>query len=159
MAVFEGVRPRPGIFGRGGSPAARRSHVIERPRGFEAPTTAGRPAHATLPIDRRPAAESVPRRRARAQLRAGRRSGRLGLLLGGIVLAFLLAFFSLAQTVRVTATDYDVNRLLADQAALQAQRQELLSDLNRLGREPAVRKQAIEHGLFPLTDPIVVRSR
>jgi hypothetical protein len=81
------------------------------------------------------------------------------LLLGGIVLAFLLAFFSLSQTVRVTATDYEVNRLLSEQAQLLSQRQELLSDLNRLGREPAVRKQAIDYGLFPLAEPVVLRAR
>lgn len=75
------------------------------------------------------------------------------------MLAFLLAFFSLAQTVRVSATDYEVDRLLSQQAQLRAQSQELLSDLNRLGREPAVRKQAIDFGLFPLAEPVVVRAR
>ena len=75
------------------------------------------------------------------------------------MVAFMLAFFSLAQTVRVTATDYEVDRLLSEQAQLQAMRQELLSDLNRLGREPAVRKQAIDLGLFPLAEPVVVRAR
>jgi hypothetical protein len=182
MAVYDGARPRPGIFGRGAT-APRKTHVVERPKGLDRPATvqrsaAGarpaqgnrsaavarpapglRPAHATLPIDRRPAADSVPRRRARTRVRAGRRSGRLGLLLGGIVLAFLLAFFSLSQTVRVTATDYEVNRLLSEQAQLLSQRQELLSDLNRLGREPAVRKQAIDYGLFPLAEPVVLRAR
>src|SRR5512143_1928700 len=136
MAIYEGARTRPGFLGRG--PTPRGAHVAERQPGVGRTPGAGRPpgavrpAHATLPIDRRPAAESVPRRRARARVRAGRRNGRLGLLLGGIVVAFLLAFFSLAQTVRVTATDYEVNRLLSEQAQLQAQRQELLSDLNRL---------------------------
>ena len=156
MAVYEGVRPRPGFLGRGIGP--RREEVVERPpsRRRDASDPSGR---GTAQLDRRPSAESLPRRRARARLRAGRRSGRLGLLLGAIVLAFLLAFFSLAQTVRVTATDYEVDRLLSQQALLQAQRQELLSDLNRLGREPAVRKQAIDLGLFPLAEPVVVRAR
>jgi len=157
MAVFEGARSRPGFLGRGSAP--RRTHVVERPRGIDRTLPGQRPAHATQPIDRRPAADSIPRRRARARVRAGRQSGRLSLLLGGIVLAFLLAFFSLAQTVRVSATDYEVNQLLSERAQLQAQRQELLSDLNRLGREPAVRKQAIDLGLFPLAEPVVVRAR
>jgi hypothetical protein len=157
MAVFEGARPRPGFLGRGAAP--RRVHAVERPQGLGRPAAGARPAHATVPMDRRPAAESIPRRRARERVRAGRRGGRLGLLLGGIVLAFLLAFFSLAQTVRVTATDYEVDRLYNDQAQLLAQRQELLSDLNRLGREPAIRKQAIDLGLFPLAEPVVVRAR
>jgi hypothetical protein len=156
MAVYEGVRPRPGFLGRGLAP--RREELVERApnRRRDPSDPAGR---GTTQLDRRRSAESLPRRRARARLRAGRRSGRLGLLLGGIVLAFLLAFFSLAQTVRVTATDYEVDRLLSQQALLQAQRQELLSDLNRLGREPAVRKQAIDLGLFPLAEPVVVRAR
>jgi hypothetical protein len=119
-----------------------------------------RPRSAFLPGRSRVAdAPTLPRRRVRGAVRARRGTNRLAVVLGGIVLIFLLAFFSLAQTVRVTATDYEVNRLLADQAALQAQHQELLSDLNRLGREPAVRKQAIDLGLFPLAEPVVVRSR
>ena len=134
--------PRPTAPGRGAwDPASRRDQAGPRV------------------LDRRPAGNSVPRRRARTRVRAGRHGGRLALLLGGIVIAFLLAFFSLAQTVRVTATDYEANRLLAERAQLQAQRQELLSDLNRLGREPAVRKQAIDLGLFPLAEPVVVRAR
>ena len=157
MAVYEGARPRPGFLGPGAAP--RRVHVVERPQGPVRTAAGLRPAHATLPIDERAAADSLSRRRARVRVRAGRRSGRLGLLLGGIVLAFLLAFFSLAQTVRVTATDYEVDQLLALQAQLRAQSQELLSDLNRLGREPAIRKQAIDFGLFPLAEPVVVRAR
>jgi hypothetical protein len=102
-----------------------------------------------------------PRRRSRGamRVRARRRSGRLGLLLGAIVVAFLLAFFSLAQTVRVSATGYDVSQLLGDRDRLLAQQQELLSDLNRLGREPAIRKQAIDLGLAPLAEPLLLRSR
>ena len=157
MAVYEGARPRPGFIGRGSTP--RRPHVVERPQGLGRSAPGPRPAHASLPLDRRPAAESIPRRRGRARHRARPRSGRLGRVLGGIVVAFMLAFFSLAQTVRVTATDYEVDRLLTEQAQLQAMRQELLSDLNRLGREPAVRKQAIDLGLFPLAEPVVVRAR
>jgi hypothetical protein len=102
---------------------------------------------------------AMPRRHVRGAIRARRKSGRLGLVLGGIVVAFLLAFFSLAQTVRVTATGYDVDQLLSQRDQLNAQQQELLSDLNRLGREPAIRKQAIDLGLAPLADPLIVRAR
>jgi hypothetical protein len=86
--------------------------------------------------------DSLPRRRTRATTRAGQRSNRTGLLLAGIVVAFLLAFFSLAQTIRVSATGYDIDRLLVERDQFEAQRQELMSDLSRLGREPAIRKQA-----------------
>lgn len=81
------------------------------------------------------------------------------LLLGAIVVVFLLAFFSLAQTVRLTASDYEVDRLLGERDRLDARRLELLADLNRLGGEPAVRRGAIDLGLAPLGEPLLVQSR
>jgi hypothetical protein len=99
---------------------------------------------------------TLPRRRVRGAVRAKRRTNRLSFALGGIVLAFLLAFFSLAQTVRVSATGYDVERLSRERDTLLVKKQELLTDLNRLGQEPAVRKLAIDLGLTQLRAPIVV---
>jgi hypothetical protein len=152
MAIYDGARLRPGFLGR--------EIVVPRPRRErqDRDSYPAIDAPARKPLAQ-PRAGTVSRRRARATVRAGRRTGRLSLVLGGIVLAFLLAFFSLAQTVRVTATDYEVDRLLAQQAQLQASRQELLSSLNRLGRESAVRKRAIDSGLFPLAKTVVVRAR
>ena len=72
------------------------------------------------------------------------------------MLTFLLAFFSLAQSVRVSATGYDLECLSAEQGQLEGQRQQLISDLNRLGQVPAVRKMAIDAGLTQLGAPIVV---
>jgi len=83
----------------------------------------------------------------------------MGFVLGGIVVAFLLAFFSLAQTVRVSATGYDMERLITERDALLTRKQELMTDLNRLGQEPAVRKLAIDAGLTQLAAPIVVSGR
>jgi len=105
------------------------------------------------------AAPSLPRRRVRSTLRAGRGASRVGLLVGGIVLAFLLAFFSLAQTVIVSATTFDVDRLASERDRLEAVRQEVISDLDRLGREPAIRKQAIDAGFGQLADPLIVPAR
>jgi hypothetical protein len=102
---------------------------------------------------------ALRRRRARTTIRANRRSGRVGLLLGGIALAFLLAFFSLVQSVRMSATGYDIDRLLTQRAQLDAQRQQLLADTNRLGRGPAIRKLAIDLGLVQLAEPLVVTAR
>jgi hypothetical protein len=99
---------------------------------------------------------TLPRRRVRGAVRAKRRTNRLSFALGGIVLAFLLAFFSLAQTVRVSATGYDVERLSRERDALLVRKQELLTDLNRLGQAPAVRKLAIDLGLTQLRAPMVV---
>ncbi|MFL5680735.1 MAG: FtsL-like putative cell division protein [Chloroflexota bacterium] len=110
-------------------------------------------------LARRDAAPALPRRRLRGAVRAGRRPGRVGLLLGGIVLVFLLAFFWLAQTVRVSATSYDIDRLSAEREQLEAQVSDLQSDLNRLGREPAIRKLATDAGMGQLAEPLVVPVR
>jgi hypothetical protein len=118
----------------------------------QSPLFPGRADHA----GRRSEPPPVARRRIRGAVRAKRRSNRLPFVLGGIVVAFALAFFSLAQSVRVSATGYDINNMLEQQDSLQQRKQELLSDLSRLGGEPAIRRQAIDAGLGQLTDPLVL---
>ena len=116
----------------------------------------------TIALPRRPRiadAPVLPRRRARAAVRAHRSASRPALVLGGIAVAFMLAFFSLAQSVRVSATSYDIGRLQIDQERLEARRQDLASDLSRLGREPAVRKLALDGGLGQLGEPVVLPAR
>ena len=121
-----------------------------RPRSSLLP---GRPHGLDTPV--------LPRRKMRAAgaVRARRRGNRSAFLVGGIVLAFMLAFFSLAQTVAVSATSYDIDRLAAERERLEAQIRDVRSDLNRLGREPAVRKQGIDLGLSQLADLVVVPAR
>jgi hypothetical protein len=104
-------------------------------------------------------APALPRRRSRPAVRARRGPNRLAIILGGIVVAFMLAFFSLAQEVRVSATGYDIGRLQLERDRLDARIQELRSDLSRLGREPAVRKQALDAGLNQLGEPILLPAR
>jgi hypothetical protein len=104
-------------------------------------------------------ASALPRRRLRGTVRAHRRSSRTSIILGGIVVAFLLAFFSLAQDVRVSATSYDIDRLQNERDRLLAQEQELRADLNRLGQEPAIRKLSIDAGLTQLGEPLVLPGR
>ncbi len=104
-------------------------------------------------------APKLARRRARTTVRARRRPGRVGILLGGIALAFLLAFFSLVQSVRVSATGYEIDRLANQRSDLLARRDELIADLNRLGRGPAIRRLAIDLGLDQLPEPLVVSQR
>ncbi len=116
----------------------------------------------TIALPRRPRIADVPalpRRRARTAVRAHRSSSRPAIVLGGIAVAFMLAFFSLAQEVRVSATSYDIARLQVDQERLEARRQDLASDLSRLGREPAVRKLALDGGLGQLGQPIILPAR
>ncbi len=119
-----------------------------------------RPRNILLP--RRPRiadAPSLGRRRVRGAVRSGQRTTRLGLVLGAIVVIFMLAFFSLAQQVRVSATGLDIGRLALDRQRLDAQAEDVQSDLNRLGREPAIRKMAIDDGLGQLAAPIVLPAR
>jgi|SRR3954447_4517943 len=104
-------------------------------------------------------APALPRRRARVTLRARRGPNRLALILGGIVVAFMLAFFSLAQQIQVSATSYDIGRLRFEQGQLESRLQQQRSDLNRLGREPAVRKLGLDAGLTQLTEPIILPAR
>ncbi len=116
----------------------------------------------TIALPRRPRvadAPALPRRRARPAVRAHRGSSRPAIVLGAIAVAFMLAYFSLAQEVRVSATSYDIGRLQIDQERLEARRQDLASDLSRLGREPAVRKLALDGGLGQLGQPVIIAAR
>jgi hypothetical protein len=131
VAVYEGARPRTIAL-----PGSRRT-----PRATVADTPA------------------LPRRRARAAVRARREPGRLALVLGVIVVAFMLAFFFLAQEVRVSATTYDMSRLQLERERLDAELADLQSDLHRLGREPATRKLGLDAGLGQLDDAIVLPPR
>src|SRR3954447_5668318 len=113
----------------------------------------------TIALPRRPRTTprpSLERRRVRAAFRAGRQTNRLGLALGAIVVAFMLAFFSLAQQVRVSATGLDIGRLGLQRQRLDDAAADLRSDLNRLGREPAIRKLGIDAGLGQLGEPLVL---
>lgn len=119
-----------------------------------------RPRIITLPRGPRLAeGPTLGRRRVRSAVRSGRRSSHLGLILGAIVVSFLLAFFWLAQVVRESATGYDIGRLEVVRERLDAQEQNLRSDLSRLGHEPAIRKLALDNGLGQLGDPIVLPAR
>lgn len=116
------------------------------------------------PRTRRPTAvaaeEPTVRRRTRTTtVRAGRRTSRVGIVLGGIAIAFVLGLFSLAQTVRVSATSFDIDQLIYERDRMTADEQQLRSDLSRLGSEPAIRKEAFDLGLSQLGDPLVVPAR
>ncbi len=104
-------------------------------------------------------APTLPRRRMRAAVRARRGPSRMGILLGGIVIVFVGAFFSLSQDVRVSATGYEIESLTTQHDRLEAQATDLLNELNRLGKAPAIRKLAIQAGLGPLPEPVVLTAR
>lgn len=121
-----------------------------RPRSTLLPRLAGRGSTIDGPL---------PRRRVRSAVRAGRRSNRVGITLGIIVLAFLAAFFSLAQSMRVSAVGYEIERLQSTRDQLESRRLELTSDIARLSGSPAIRKQALDAGLAPLAAPVIVEAR
>jgi hypothetical protein len=104
-------------------------------------------------------APALPRRRVRGAVRAGRRPSWIGGVLVGIVVVFVMAFFSLTQSVRVAATSYDIDRLNVERNQLESEIRDLRSDLNRLGKAPAVRKLGLDAGLDQLPEPLIVIAR
>jgi len=119
-----------------------------------------RTPRAVAPPVRRVGAESpaLPRRR-RAIARSRRRSPAVGLVLAAIVVAFAAAFFSLSQDIRVSANSYQADRLSTEGRRLDGQAQDLRNQLNRLGKAPAIKALAVDAGLGPLPEPIVVPAR
>ncbi|MGD0862824.1 MAG: hypothetical protein ABSA21_08675 [Candidatus Limnocylindrales bacterium] len=107
----------------------------------------------------RPQAPALPRRRSRVAMRANRRPRAVGFVIGAIVVAFLLSFFSLVQTVRISASGYDMQQLNDQFVQLQSQRQQMLSDVDRLGRQSAITRQAIADGLTQLPPPVILPAR
>ena len=99
---------------------------------------------------------------ARRSATAGRRRSRpssIGIALTAIVIVFSAAFLSLSQSVRVAATGYDIVRLVSEHDRLDAIRQDLRSDVDRLRSEPAIRKQALDAGLGQLGAPLIIPAR
>jgi hypothetical protein len=117
----------------------------------------------TIVLPRRPrvalGAPTLPRRRTRAAVRARRGPSRISILLAAIVVAFAGAFFSLSQDIRVSATGYELDRLATEYGHLDARAEDLRNELNRLGKAPAIRKQAIDAGLGPLPEPLIIPAR
>ncbi|HUG29960.1 MAG TPA: hypothetical protein VMQ65_05565 [Candidatus Limnocylindria bacterium] len=97
------------------------------------------------------------RRSATADRRT--RPSSIGVALAAIVIVFSAAFLSLSQSVRVAATGYDIVRLVSEHERLDAIRQDLQADVERLGSEPAIRKQALDAGLGQLGAPLLIPAR
>ena len=147
MAVYQGARQRvPLPLGLDGLARDGRG---TRGRGERTPVA--------RPATKRSHAGSA-RRPARA-LVARARPSTIGIALGAIVLVFSAAFLSLSQSVRVAATGYDIVRLVSEHDRLQAIRQDLQSDVERLRSEPAIRKEALDAGLGQLGAPLIVPAR
>lgn len=145
MAIYEGARPRPGIF----LPWLRRA---PGPRPDDVPASRRRPAAGARTGGARRAS-------ARRGVRVSQRPRAVGALLAAIVVLFSVAFLSLSQSVRVAATSYDIVRLVSEHDRLSALKVDLHSDVERLGSEPAIRKEALDAGLGQLGAPVVLPAR
>jgi hypothetical protein len=149
MAVYQGARRR--------APLPLGLDALAR-RG-DAPAGDGKRGRGTTAERGPTAARATSRRAARARGLAVRRPPTVGIALGAIVLVFSAAFLSLSQSVRVAATGYDIVRLVSEHDRLQAIRQDLQSDVERLRSEPAIRKEALDSGLGQLGAPLLVPAR
>ncbi|HYK96467.1 MAG TPA: hypothetical protein VE011_11490 [Candidatus Dormibacteraeota bacterium] len=154
MAVYQGARRRSPLPlgldalagtrpGRGGRAGANDALPAGRARGA-ATRVATRATGATR-------ADRAARRRARPSS--------VGIALVAIVIIFGIAFLSLSQSVRVAATGYDIVRLVSEHDRLDAIRQDLRSNVDRLRSEPAIRKQALDAGLGQLGAPLIIPAR
>ena len=142
MAAYQGARRRASL------PLGLEALVkdrAQRSRGEAAATARPRPS------------AMAARRTPRAARRA--RPSSIGVALAAIVIVFGAAFLSLSQSVRVAATGYDIVRLVSEHERLDAIRQDLQADVERLGSEPAIRKQALDAGLGQLGAPLLIPAR
>jgi hypothetical protein len=150
MAVYQGARRRaPLPFGLDALAPARQRGV-------------GRDAEPVRPRKQAQSARATHAVGSRRAAAAGRRRARpssIGIALSAIVIVFSAAFLSLSQSVRVAATGYDIVRLVSEHDRLDAIRQDLTSDVERLRSEPAIRKQALDAGLGQLGAPLLIPAR
>ena len=150
MAVYQGARRRNPL------PLGLDALAPNRDRGGKADATA---------TSRRPqarkarATHATGSRRSAASGRRRARPSSIGVALSAIVIVFSAAFLSLSQSVRVAATGYDIVRLVSDHDRLEAVRQDLTSDVERLRSEPAIRKRALDAGLGQLGAPLLIPAR
>ncbi len=154
MTGFVGARPRGAFGARGGFGSRGGAHARRLGSGGRAD---GRVESAAA--DR--GTTHLPRRTLRGvtAIRAQRRQTRVGYAMIGIVVAFLLGLFSLSQTVRVSAMDYDLNSLTANRQQLEAMGRDLRATLARLSSEPAIARRALDAGMQPVMDPVVLPAR
>ncbi len=116
----------------------------------------------TIALPRAPRIEvgtpALPRRRRRSAVRAHRGPSRMAIVLATIVVAFAAAFFSLSQSIKVSATGYETDRLATQAQQIDDHAAELRNQLNRLGNAPAIKTLAVQAGLGPLPEPLVVSA-
>ena len=149
MAIYQGARRR--------APLPLGLEALANGRGRARAATEAAPDRRGPATGR--AARASGARRAAATTRRRARPSSIGIALTAIVIVFSAAFLSLSQSVRVAATGYDIVRLVSEHDRLDAIRQDLASDVQRLRSEPAIRKQALDAGLGQLGAPLIIPAR
>ncbi|HJW20818.1 MAG TPA: hypothetical protein VJ506_00150 [Candidatus Limnocylindrales bacterium] len=153
MAVYQGARQRRGFAFA--LPANLRPGLLPWGAGERAGGRTGR--HQRTDTGATPRAHG----RRNAGVRVGIRRAttqQVGLVLAGIVVAFSGAFLWLSQSVRVTATNYDIVRLTSEHDRLEALSVDIRSDLSRLSGTPAIRQEALDLGYGQLGAPQVIQA-
>ena len=103
---------------------------------------------------------AIARRRSRTAVRAGRRSGRIGLVLGGIVDRVPARVLLARPERRASRRRATTSRPSSRSATASTPRpRTCVTNIQRLGSGPAIRKEALDAGLTPLAAPIVVPAR
>lgn len=158
MAVYQGARRR-APMPLGLDALAERAGRSGRGQGSGGGRAAGRGAERIAGRGRAAAGANpaVVRRADRAAVR--NRPSSIAIAIAAIAIVFSVAFLSLSQSVRVAATGYDIVRLQSERERLEAVRQDLQSDVERLRSEPAIRKQALDAGLGQLGAPLIIPAR
>ncbi len=155
MAVYQGARRQSIILPRhGGSAAEPRALAHRRRAAGRVPDHSGEIA---VVIGR--GAPAVPRRRPAPTVRAHRQVSPVFVALALIVTAFVLGLMYLTQSIRVAATDFEIDRLLSERQRLEQQIQSLEGSITRWGAEPAVVERAGQGGLDRLGGAIRLPAR
>jgi cell division protein FtsL len=154
MAVYQGAR-RPQTLPLGLEALVGRAGRNRGERTTEG--AAQRTTRRSVTTSRAASKPAAARRADRAVARS--RPSSIGLAIAAIAIVFSVAFLSLSQSVRVAATGYDIVRLQSERERLEAIRQDLQSDVERLRSEPAIRKQALDAGLGQLGAPLLIPAR
>ncbi|MBA2254428.1 MAG: hypothetical protein H0W07_04870 [Chloroflexi bacterium] len=155
MAVYQGARRVPTVMPRdGGSVLQRRSAVPMRRAAIRVSDRTGE-----IPVVVGRGAVVMPRRRPTSRARARRRASPVFVSLALIVTAFVLGLMYLTQSIRVAATDFEIDRLLGERQRLEQQIQSLEGSIARWGAEPAVVERAGQAGLDRLGGAIRLPAR
>lgn len=155
MAVYQGARRQSSLpFGLDALAGDRRGSSRRGTAAADS-VAAGRTRGAASRV----AARANGATRAERAGRVRTRPSSVGIAIVAIVIVFSAAFLSLSQSVRVAATGYDIVRLVSEHDRLDAIRQDLQSNVDRLRGEPAIRKQALDAGLGQLGAPLLIPAR